>query len=511
VAALLDRVRAARATPARPANLSFQEWVDWFNYDGVNYPLLRTTMGKLDEEQLVQTATAAYHGNGPVFALVVARLQVFSQARFQWTRFEGGKPGDLFGSPELKVLERPWAGGTTADLLARMEVDVSLAGNCYVRRITRPRQPARLLRLRPEWVIVALGSDEDADHPGQAGDVEVLGYAYAPPGGPIIPLSTAEVAHFAPLPDPDFNFLGMSWITPLLRDVQADGAMTEHKRRFLVNAATPNLVIKFDANISQENVEKFKAIFEAGHMGTENAYRTVFLGGGADAVTVGKDFQQLDFAAVQGRGESRLAAAAGVPPSWVGFSEGLQGSSLNAGNFNSSRRRFADGTAQHWWVNAASSLETIIQPPQPSDGGASLWFDTRSVSFMREDAADLAKIQAEEAGTIVALVKDGFTAKSAVDAVVNHDWARLQHSGLTSVQLQPPFDGQGAAAMEQTRALVEMVQKVYLGVDVVLSAEEAREILNRAGAGLSAGGLPGISTPPPNGQGNGKVPAALAR
>jgi len=456
----LDRVAANRTrAPQRPRNLSFQEYVDWFNYDGVNYPLLRTTMGKLDEEQLVHTATAAYHGNGPVFALVAARLQVLSQVRFQWTRFEGGKPGNLFGDPGLKLLEQPWAGGTTADLLARMEVDVSLAGNSYIRRVNRPRQPPRLVRLRPEWVIIVLGSDEDADHPGQAGDAEVLGYAYAPPGGPIVPLPTGEVAHFVDNFDPDFNFLGMSWISPLIRDVQADGAMTEHKRRFLVNAATPNLVIKFDARIDQEAVEHFKAIFEAGHMGVENAYRTVFLGGGADATTVGKDFQQLDFAAVQGRGESRLAAAAGVPPSWVGFSEGLQGSSLNAGNFNSSRRRFADGTAQHWWVNAAASLEPIVSRPSP-DGGAKLWFDTRSVSFMREDAADLAKIQAEEAQTIVALVRDGFTPESAVDAVTNHDWGRLVHSGRVSVQLVEP----GAS-----------------------------------------------ETPSSNGQGNGKVPAALTR
>jgi phage portal protein BeeE len=456
---LLERIAATRAPQRqqRPHNLSFQEYVDWFRFDGTDYPLLRTTMGKLDEEQLAQTATAAYHGNGPVFALVTARLQVFSQARFQWTRFEGGKPGDLFGSPELKVLERPWAGGTTADLLARMEVDVSLAGNCYIRRITRRGRPPRLLRLRPEWVIVVLGSDEDADHPGQAGDVEILGYAYAPPGGPIIGLSTSEVAHFAPLPDPDFNFLGMSWISPLLRDVQADGAMTEHKRRFLINAATPNVVIKFDPSITIEQVKEFKELFEDDHAGVWNAYKTLYLGGGADATTVGKDFQQLDFAAVQGRGESRLAAAAGVPPSWVGFSEGLQGSSLNAGNFSASRRRFADGTAQHWWVNAAASLEAIVQPPDPR---ASLWFDTRSVSFMREDAADLAKIQAQEAQTIVALVRDGFTPESAVDAVTNHDWARLVHSGLTSVQLVEP----GANAPST-----------------------------------------------PNGQGNGKVPAALAR
>jgi HK97 family phage portal protein len=34
------------------------------------------------------------------------------------------------------------------------------------------------------------------------------------------------------------------------------------------------------------------------------------------------------------------------------------------------------------------------------------------------------------------------------------------------------------------RELAEIVQKVYLGVDVVLTSDEAREIVNRAGAGL---------------------------
>jgi phage portal protein BeeE len=438
VPGLLERVAANRVpVRQRDQSLALQDWVDYFSFGGNTYPLLRTSMGALDEETLAATSTAAYKSNGPVFALVVARLQVFSQARFQWTRFQGGVPTDLFGTTALKVLERPWLSGTTADLLARMEVDVSLAGNAYIRK-TRPNQ---LNRLRPNWVTIIMGSNEDADHPGEAGDVEVLGYAYHPggPGSgrrPVI-LTPQECAHYAPLSDPDTNYLGMSWISPLIRDVQADGAMTEHKRRFLVNAATPNLVIKFDASIGQEAVERFKAIFEAGHMGVENAYRTVFLGGGADATTVGRDFQQLDFAAVQGRGESRLAAAAGVPPSWVGFSEGLQGSALNAGNFTAARRRFADGTMQHLWTNAAASLESIVSDPTNAPG-ASLWFDTRSVSFLREDAGDLAKIQAEEAQTIGGLIKDGFEPTSVVDAVKNHDWSRLVHTGLVSVQLTEP-------------------------------------------------------------------------
>lgn len=462
---LLERVEANRRTELkanRPRNLSFQEYVDWFSFDGQMYPLLRTTMGKLDEEQIAQTATAAYHQNGPVFALVVARLQVFSQVRFQWTRFQGGVPSDLFGTEALKVLERPWRGGTTSDLLARMEVDVSLAGTGYVRKILRPRTPPRLVRLRPEWVTVVLGSNEDADHPAEAADVELLGFIHKSPTGEAVLLDVDEVAVYAPLPDPDRVFLGMSWIRPLLRDVQADGAMTEHKRMFMQNAATPNLVLKFDPSLTIGQVREFKDLFEEDHTGVWNAYKTLFLGGGADPVTVGKDFQQLDFAATQGKGESRLAAAAGVPPSWVGFSEGLQGSALNAGNFNSARRRYADGTMHHLWANAAASLEVLVPDPVNAPG-ASLWFDTTAVPFMREDAADAAKIQADEAATIVALVRDGFTPKSAIDAVKNHDWNRLVHSGLLSVQLQPPFDSQNPTPARS------------------------------------------------NGQGNGKVPAALAR
>jgi len=49
--------------------------------------------------------------------------------------------------------------------------------------------------------------------------------------------------------------------------------------------------------------------------------------------------------------------------------------------------------------------------------------------------------------------------------------------------LGPKPDAGDTAA--DSRSLAEMVQKIYLGVGVVLSADEAREVLNRAGAGLT--------------------------
>ncbi|TKG58889.1 phage portal protein [Prauserella endophytica] len=415
----------------RHASLNFQDWVDLFKYGNEYYPLLQTTMGSVSEEQIAQNATAAYRSNGIVFALTYARMQIFSQIRFQWTRYESGAPSDLFGSPELGLLERPWPGGTTGDLLARMELDASLAGNCYIRRTRRDR----LNRLRPDWVTIVLGSQYDAEHPNEAPDVEVVGYLYKPPNGRAIALDPSEVAHYAPIPEPELNFLGMSWITPAMGDVQADDASTVHKRAFFKNAATPNLAIKFDPSVKREQVLEFKEIIEENHTGAWNAYKTLFLGGGADPKVIGKDFRELEFAVTQGKGESRLASDAGVPPSWVGFSEGLQGSALNAGNFTAARRRFGDGTMQHLWGNVCASLEPII-PGRPQ--GASLWFSTKGIPFLAQDSKDAAEIQNKEAQTITALVRDGFTAESAIEAVRNHDWSLLKHTGLVSVQMQLP-------------------------------------------------------------------------
>jgi len=251
----------------------------------------------------------------------------------------------------------------------------------------------------------------------------------------------------------------MSWITPVLRDVFGDNAATLHKDRFFRNAATPNLAIKFDPSITLEAAKQFKEWLEADHKGVWNAYKTLYLGGGADPVVLGKDFRELDFAATQGKGESRLASAAGVPPSWVGFSEGLQGSALNAGNFTAARRRFGDGTMQHLWASAATSLETIVDKPR-GDDNVHLWFSTKGIPFLLMDATDRAQVQQLEASTITQLVRDGFEPQSVIDAVRNHDWTRLRHTGLLSVQLQDP----GATSTPNGNGTQEAARDVLLRV-----------------------------------------------
>lgn len=126
--------------------------------------------------------------------------------------------------------------------------------------------------------------------------------------------------------------------------------------------------------------------------------------------------------------------AAGVHPVIAGLSEGLAGSSLNAGNFGAARRRFADITMRPLWRNVSGSLATLVTAPAASE----LWFDERDIAFLREDEGDAAKIQGVRAETITKLIREGFTAESAIAAVDNDDFRLLVHTGLVSVQLQTP-------------------------------------------------------------------------
>lgn len=415
-----------------------------FYYQGNAYNLIGQTaltgtygQQKVEEppNSLEGLARSAYAANGVVFACLAVRMNVFSQVRFQWQRFNKGRPSELFTSPGLKVLEQPWPGGTTQDLLLRIIQDADLAGNSYW-----VRNGTDLVRLRPDWVWVVM---EPRVLNGGIVGWKKYGYLYweggKGSGSDPVPFAPQEVMHFAPTPDPLAPYRGMSWLTPVLREVANDKAMGMHKSKFFENAATPNLSVALDKDISEDSFRAFMKMMNVGHRGVENAYKTLYLGGGADVRVIGSDFKQMDFKSIQGHGETRIAAAAGVPPIIVGLSEGLESATYS--NYSQARRRFADGTMFTLWQNVAGCFDPLIERPNNAQFGGSgmrLWFDTRDVPFLREDRTDAANIRAQQASTIAALIAAGFTPESAVKAVDAEDWGLLDHTGLVSVQLQMP-------------------------------------------------------------------------
>lgn len=419
---------------------------DWRNQGGVYPSGVQTTYGKNPAEPIGESFTDYVMGglqnNGIVFALELKRLQVFSQARFQFQHLRKGRPGDLWGDDTLRLLEEPWTGGTTGDMLARMLLDADFAGNNF-----QVPLDGELVRVRPDWVEIVLAPRRGAY--GQDGEEVTVGYKQVgilyyeggiQAGAKPAVFVAGEYSHFAPLPDPLATYRGMSWLTPVIREIQSDTQATKHKLKFFENGATPNMIVSMPKELTFDQFQQFSQAMKRSTEGTENAYKTLFVGGGADVTVVGANMQQLDFKVTQGAGETRLAAAAGVHPVIAGLSEGMQGSSLNAGNYSSAKRSFVDTTCRHLWQNAAGSLQMIV----PAPSGSRLWYDARDIPFLAEDAQDRADIMATNAQTVNSLTTAGYTSDSIIAAVTNEDFSLLVHSGLFSVQLQPPTTEQAA-------------------------------------------------------------------
>jgi len=378
-----------------------------------------------------------YKQNGIVFACIQARMLPFSEARFQFQRMPNGRPGELFGGPELSLLENPWPNGTTGELLAHMEQDVSLAGNFYA-TVTGEGSQRRIRRLRPDWVTVYSGIRGVSDDAWEI-ESEVIGYMYTPrrgrgQAGESTMLTPEQVVHWSPTPDPNAQWRGMSWITPVLDEVKGDKAANQHKLKFFENGGTLGTVVSYDKDISPELFKESVRLFREGHRGLDRAYETVHIGGGADVKVVGADMKQLDFKATQGAGETRIAAASGVGAVIGRFSEGMAGSSLNQGNYQASKRQVADMLLRPNWRSAAAALSKFAPPPP----GARLWYDDRDISFLAEDQKDAAAILSAKVTAITALTTNGFEPDAAVRTVQAMDLSELlgNHNGLPSVQQQ---------------------------------------------------------------------------
>lgn len=254
--------------------LEFSDYVALLSSLGSTYPLpaLHQTLTGTRAEEIVGDfagIAAGAHARSPVvFAAMMVRQLLFQEARFQFRRLQNGRPGEYFGTRDLLPLELPAPNVTTGDMLARAIQDVDLAGNWFGRA-----HEGGIRRMRPDWVSIVMGSRLRARNPAQAPDVEVLGYVFEPPGEEPEYFLVEEVAHWAPYPDPFAHFRGMSWLTPVLREVMADQAATDHKLKYFENGATGNLVVTFDPAVGSETVRSWIDAMEKRIGGAANAYR----------------------------------------------------------------------------------------------------------------------------------------------------------------------------------------------------------------------------------------------
>lgn len=409
---LLDRILGVDAQRAAPAGVTPAWWTAFATPDAER--ILPTYRNNVDY----------YKNASVVHGVLAARVNLFSAAE---VKFQNKADLSIYGSPALTLLEKPWPNGTTGELLARMEQDASLCGNAFIRRVN----PQRLERLRPDWVTIISGVQVDPVNFTEYR--ELLGYWYAPPhdtgSGVMLPVS--EVAHWTPTPDPDGSFCGISWMSAVLREVAADTSMTDYRRAYLENAATPNMLVRYSGKIGADKARMIAERIQARHGGVDNAFRTLVLDEGADVTPLGHNFEQMAFTAVQAAGENRIAVAAQVPAVIAGLKEGQD--AANYSMYDAAMRKFADLTMRPLWASAFAQLEKLVECPPDSR----LWFNEAGIAALRQgekEQADTMFILAQAYQALIVAGVDSDTAKAALSA---GDITLIKSiPGFVSVQMQ---------------------------------------------------------------------------
>jgi hypothetical protein len=429
----LRRRHSAEVVEARQA-MSWEAYQNLFAYNGHQY---------LTEPHRAVQARHLLDACGPVWAVLDRRISVMGEARPTWQRYKAGRPDALYSSRDLQILKTPWKGGTWRDLVSACETDVAAGGNSFW-----IRENNELVRLEPDWVAIVAGAflvdDIEVGH-------RLLGYGVQRPGHQAINFAPEQVAHYKPGAPTHTPFRGESWLASVASDATSDMEMTSYKGNYLRNGAMPSIAVTYDPQITQDQLEAFVPVFASKFSGPMNAGKVMHMLGGRDVKTVGATLDQLAFKAVQGAGETRIAAAAGVPSTVAMFSEGMQGSSLNAGNYGASRRLFGDIKIRPLLGELCDAFSTLVKPPADSR----LWYDEAGVSFFQEDVTDEANIRLLRGQLLRTLVETGYEPDACLAAAVTGDFDGLRgkHTGLTSVQLQPPTNGEPPAPATPAKAV----------------------------------------------------------
>ena len=173
-----------------------------------------------------------------------------------------------------------------------------------------------------------------------------------------------------------------------------------------------------------------------------------------------KDMAMLEIAQFT---ESRIANLLGVPPFLVGLPAG--GDSMTYSNV-SSLFDFHDRASLR--PKAAHVMSALSGWSLPQNEAAELNRDEYSRPAFNERAS-------------------AWVALKGADLVTTQQFQAAERSiWTTSDGATNGANGESRGEPAPTpREIAEMIQKIYLGVGVVISPQEARDILNRAGAGLT--------------------------
>ncbi|MEV0526039.1 phage portal protein [Streptomyces sp. NPDC050439] len=301
----------------------------------------------------------------------------------------------------------------------------------------------------------------------------LAGYVYISPDGERIPLELDEVIQLR-RPNPMDPYRGLSPVLSILPDLDTSRYAAEWSRSFFMNSAEPGGIIEVPSVLGDDEFDQLRERWNEQHRGVANAHRVAILEHGK---WVDRKLSQRDMQFVELRGATResIREAYGIPKFAIGDVE-----DVNRATAVASKAWFAEQLTVPRLERIKAALNHELLPMYgTSTQGLEFDYENPVPPDTETESAQLTA----RANAAKALAETGMWAPEGILSAV----------GLPEMEASPAVGGDGTIS---PRELGDMIQSIYLGVDVCITWDEAREILNRAGANLPLG-VPAPTKPAP--------------
>lgn len=282
-----------------------------------------------------------------------------------------------------------------------------------------------------------------------------------------IGFTTREILHI-----PGLSYDGVLGIDPIRQHAEALATVSAAEQfagRSFGNGTHLQAYISVPQQLTPEQADELKAQWRRFHQGVQNANDFGVLGNDAEYKTISLDPEQTQLLQTRKFGTTQIAQLLRIPPHKL---------------YDLERATFSNIEHQ--------AIESVTDSVKPWVERIETW-----VNFDPDLHATNTYIEADLDGLLRGDIKTRFDAYATAiewgamepaEWRSRESWDELDGTHYTLRPMNYEQIGPDAAAVdgdESPRAIAETIQKIYLGVPDVLTAEEARDIVNRLGAGLS--------------------------
>lgn len=344
-------------------------------------------------------------------------------------------------------------------------------------------------------------------------DEFLIGYIYTGPDGKRVPLELDEVLRITD-PHPLDPHRGIGAVQTLGTALGTSLSSQQWISAFFRNDATPGGIIELGEGLEDADFQRLRRRWNEDHKGVNRAHRVAILEYGKWIPTT-INMKEMQFTEIRNLTRDQILEAFRIHKHMMGASDDVNLANATAADMTYAKRitlpplkawkALANGDYLKAFGPAASTTCFEFENPVPEDEAA----EQAELASMVSAAVALTGAGADWDATLEAVGLPPIPRAKVQDPVpagdVTADPAAPAPSGNSDIAVLPPEEEDAAA---KALAWATIMQKAYLAVDggVLISDEEGRDLLIKAGMPIPSGPVPKEDPPEPAPD---VVPAAL--